>query len=175
MKFPLLPLAVICATALSSGGLLKAESSPVLLRVEQVNTSDMGAKDKYTRKHARTLNVFVTNNSSDTLDLKVKYIVFGRDMLHHDYTTVGQGEKPVTVKPHIEERVTTTQAASTSVQQHYDAKTKKKIDPSGATIMGAGVQVLQGDKLMAEWYDPISLKEQWGKTIDLKPATPAKK
>ncbi|MEZ0256325.1 MAG: hypothetical protein ACAI37_13660 [Chthoniobacter sp.] len=152
---------------------LQAEPSAVSIRVEQANKSDMDGKDRFSRDHVRTLNIFVTNNSGEQLDLKVKHIVFGRDMVHHDLTTVGEGEKAVTVKPHGAEKVETPAAKSNSTEQHYDAKAKKKIEASGATIIGSGVQVMQGEKLVAEWYDPMSLKESWGKTI--KPSTPAPK
>jgi hypothetical protein len=161
---------------------VQAETTAVSIRVEQSNVSDMGpkdpkaAKDRFTKTHSRTLVVFVTNNSGDPLDLKVKHIVFGRDMIHHDYMTAGQGEKAVTVKPHTTERVETAEAKTVAVETHFDAKSKKKVDGSGATIIGGGVQVLQGEKLVAEWYDPESLKEKWGKTIEIKPsATPAPK
>jgi hypothetical protein len=162
-------LAVLCLFHVP----LRAEPSAVSIRVEQANKSDMDGKDRFSRDHIRTLRIFVTNNSAEQLELKVKHIVFGRDMIHHDYMTVGEGEKAVTVKAHGSEQVETPEAKSNSTEQHYDTKAKKKIDASGATIIGAGVQVMQGDKLVAEWYDPMSLKEQWGKTI--KPSSPAPK
>ena len=169
------PHVAVCliATASLFHAPLRAEPSAVSIRVEQANKSDMDGKDRHSRDHIRTLNIFVDNNSVEQLELKVKHIVFGRDMLHHDYMTVGEGEKLITVKPHGSEKVETPPAKSNSTDQHYDAKTKKKVEASGATIIGAGVQVMQGDKLVAEWYDPLSLKEHWGKTI--KPSTPAPK
>jgi hypothetical protein len=165
--------ATLLAVLLPFTASLRAEPSAVSIRVEQANKSDMDGKDRFSRDHVRILNIFVTNNSADQLELKVKHIVFGRDMIHHDYMTVGEGEKVITVKPHGSEKVETPPAKSTASEQHYDAKSKKKIEASGATIIGAGMQVTQGDKLVAEWYDPISLKEHWGKTI--KPSTPAPK
>ena len=55
------------------------------------------------------------------------------------------------------------------MEGHFDAKAKGKIDPSGAILLGEGEQVLQGDKIVAEEYNPPSMKEQWGKAA---PATP---
>ena len=52
----------------------------------------MNPKNLLNRTHSRTLNVFLTNNSSELLDLKVKHIVFGRDMIKHDLITAGEGE-----------------------------------------------------------------------------------
>jgi len=166
--------AIVATALLPLTGSVRAETSAVSIRVEQANKSDMDGKSRTVREHTRTLNIFITNNSGDQLDLKVKHIIFARDLLHHDYVTAGEGEKAIVVKPHTSEKVETPAATTTSTDQHFDPKTKKRVDASGATIIGAGVQVMQGTKLVAEWYDPISLKESWGKTI--KPtATPAKK
>lgn len=155
------------APATPAPGAPAAPSGPsaVSIRVEQANKSDMDGKDRTKRDHERTLNIFVTNNSGEELNLKVKHIIFGRDLVHHDYMTAGEGEKDVTVKPHSMEKVETPAAKTTSVDRHFDAKTKKPVEASGASIVGAGVQVMQGDKLVAEWYDPLSLKASWGKTI----------
>ena len=175
MKSPFLPGAAILATLLCSTGALRAEPSGVSIRVEQANKSDMGAKDRYTRAHARTLNVFVTNNSGEALQLKVKHIIFGRGMLKHDMVTIGEGEVALTVKPHSTEKAETPVAKVTSVEEHFDAKAKKKLEATGATIVGAGVQVLNGGTVVAEWYDPASIKEQWGKTILYVAPPPVKK
>jgi hypothetical protein len=155
-----------------------AEPTAISLRVEQANTSDMNPKDRITRTHVRKLHVFVTNNSGDQLELKVKYEVFGRDKFTHDVVKVTDGEQPLEVKPHSGANVDSVEAKSVSNEQHWDPKAKKMIDPSGATIIGSGVQVLVGDKLLAEWYDPVSLKDEWGKApsaLASKPATPPAK
>jgi len=181
MRSPKLPIAFIAALVLGAAGTLRAETADVHVRVEQIIKSDMNQKDKSNRPHSRTLHIFVTNNSLDQLELKVKYIVFGRDMIKHDLITSGEGESPVSVKPRSTEKVETAETKVTATEAHYDAKTKKKTEASGATIAGIGVQVMQGNTLVAEYYDPPSLKEQWGKTISLTApgappaAAPAKK
>jgi len=188
MKSPLLPIAAILAVVAGLAGTLRAENDPISIRVEQFTKSDMNPKDVINRNHSRTVNVFVTNNSNDTVELKIKHVVFGRSMLKHEVITAGEGETPYTAKPHTTEKVGTGEAKITSVEQHWDKKAKKMIEASGATIIGVGVQVHQGSTLVAEFYDPPSIKEQWGKTIPLagtplaaakaaaKPtATPAKK
>jgi hypothetical protein len=167
MRSPKLPIAFISAIVFAVAGTLRAEISAVTVRVEQTIKSDMNQKDRTTRTHSRTLNVFVSNNSSELLDLKVKYIVFGRDMLNHDLITAGEGENPVSVKPRETEKVETAETKVTAAEAHYDAKTKKKTEASGASLVGFGVQILQGTTLMAEYYDPPSLKEEWGKTTPL--------
>ena len=175
MHPPILPVAALFALLLGFTSTGRAESTGALMRVEQATKSDMNPKNRLNRLHSRTLVVFVTNNSGELLEAKVKHIVFGRGLYNHDLVTVGQGEKPVTVKPHDTERVETTEAKVIGSEQHWDPKAKKMIDASGANIVGAGVQLLLKDKVIAEWYDPASIKAQWGKTIELKPAVPVKK
>lgn len=138
----------------------------------------MNQKDRITRTHVRRLHVFVTNNSAALLDLKVKYEVFGRDMLTHDIVKVSEGEQPLQVKPHSAANVDSVDAKCVSSEQHWDPKAKKMIDPSGATIIGSGIQIMQGNNLLAEWYDPASLKDEWGTAPSMlaaKPATPPAK
>jgi hypothetical protein len=157
---------------------LNAEPPAILLRVEQANKSDMNAKDRISRTHSRKLHIFVTNNSPNSLDLKVKYEVFGRSMLDHEIVKITEGEIPLQVKPHSAANADSVEAKSVASEQHWDAKAKKMIEPSGATIIGAGVQVLQGTQVLSEWYDPESLKEEWGKAQPLvaaKPGTPPAK
>lgn len=175
---PLTKIAAFSAAAFGLCGPLTAEPTAVTIRVEQANKSDMNPKDRIARTHCRKLHVFVTNNSQEQLPLKIKYMLFGRDMLTHDIVKVSEGEQPVEVKPHSAANVDSAEAKIVSSAQHWDAKAKKMIDPSGATIVGAGVQVLQGDKLLAEWYDPMSVKDEWGKAppmIGLKPSAPPAK
>ncbi|MEP6671215.1 MAG: hypothetical protein ABJF10_18785 [Chthoniobacter sp.] len=171
MKSPLLPIAAILAVVAGLAGTLRAENDPISIRVEQFTKSDMNPKDIINRNHSRTVNVFVTNNSGEVAEVKIKRIVFGRGLLRHDLVTLAEGETPYTAKPHTTEKVGTGEATVTSVEQHWDKKAKKMIDATGATIVGIGVQVFQGANLVAEFYDPPSMKEQWGKTMPM-PGTP---
>ena len=170
---PLTKMLALGAAAFGLCASLNAEEpAAILLRVEQANKSDMNAKDRISRTHSRKLHIFVTNNSSNLLDLKVKFEVFGRSMLTHEIVKINEGEMPLQVKPHSAAYADSIEAKSTSSEQHWDAKAKKMIEPSGATIIGAGVQVLQGAQVLTEWYDPESLKEKWGKAQPLVAAKP---
>jgi hypothetical protein len=166
----ILTLSLLLNVPLAFSGVLRAEPSAVSIRVEQDVRSEMGKVVPYTRAQSRGLVVYVSNNSHDTLDLKVKYIFFGRDAVDHKVVTLGQGEVPVTVKPSATEKADVPKVSTTAVEAHFDAKAKKKVDASGASLLGEGVQVLQGDKVVAEDYNPLSLKEEWGKAA---PATAA--
>jgi hypothetical protein len=183
-RFPRFSLALAAVFALTCT--LHAQTGAISVRVEQDSTMPKveGAKpaapaapakpDPKNKTQHRGLNIFVTNNSKDSADLKVKHIIFGREVEKHDVVTLGEGENPVTVKPASTEKVVVPPITANSTMAGYDAKSKKKTEASGATIMGYGVQVLQADKVVAEAYDPPSLKEQWGKTIQIVPPTPKK-
>jgi hypothetical protein len=179
MKTPALFIAALCAFALdfSTAGTAQAEPSAISIRVEQSNRSTSDPKDHFIRTHIRSLNIFVTNNSSAPAQLKVKHIIFGREMIHHDFVTIAEGEAPLTVKPHTTEKIETPEAKVVSTDAHFDAKAKKAVAGAGATIIGSGVQVMQDKAVVAEFYDPASIKERWGKTIVFKApaAAPAKK
>jgi hypothetical protein len=137
----------------------RAEPSPVTVRVEQVNTHDA---TKYKKTERRALNVFVANASQEALELKMKYVIFGRDVKSHEVVTVGQGEHPLSLKPLGSEKIETSSAAAVSEEEHKE-KTKM-IEASGSKIIGQGVQILRGDQVVAEAFDPPGIKEEWGKT-----------
>jgi hypothetical protein len=173
-------LSLLLSFALPLASVVHAENSAISIRVEQDAKSDMGKVVPFTRSQHRGLTVYVSNNGHDTVDLKVKHVFFGRDMVDHKVVMLGQGENPVTVKPSATEKVEIASVSTTAVEGHFDAKAKKKVESSGANLLGEGVQVLQGDKVVAESYDPPSMKDEWGKAAPAtaaaaaKPAAPAK-
>jgi hypothetical protein len=131
----------------------------------------------YTRTQHRGLTVYVSNNSTEPTTLKIKHVIFGRGIKDHEIVSVSQGEHPVTVKPSDTEKVEIAAATVTAIEAHFDVKTKKQVDASGATFVGHGVQILKGDQVVAEVFDPPSLKEEWGKASPLagaKVAAPGK-
>ena len=135
-----------------------AQVSPVLLRVEQVSKSDTTS---YKTVQARSLNVHVTNGSLESVELKLVYVVFGRNLKGGDIVTVGSGELPVTVKPQGTEKLTT--PAVTAVSQEARTGSKGKSEEAGSRIMGQGVQAWKGETMVAEFYEPASMKEHFGK------------
>jgi len=178
MRSPLLLGALLFSAALATAPLAKAESA-VALRVEANVKSEMGKSSNIGRTQHRGLTIYLSNNSPELLNLKVKYVIFGRSAVHHDVITVGQGENPVQIKAMSNEKVDITPVTSTATETHYDVKAKKKVDATGASIIGQGVQVWLGDKVVAEYYEPLSLKEEFAKISPVTkpsaaPAAPAK-
>ena len=183
MKSSLPLIGSLFALLIGLSSTVTAEPSPVSLRVEQSShTETPNPKERWTKTHSRKLHIFASNQTANPIELTVKYKIFGRDQLTHGIVKVSDGENPLEVKPHETASVDSTEAKTTTTDQRFDPKAKKMAEASGSTIVGAGVQVLQGDKLVAEWYEPDAMKEQWDKaqpmvgSKELQPkATPAKK
>lgn len=169
----ILPIASVFLFCLNQATTVHGEPGAVTLHVQQNVTSDMGKVVKFQRTQHRSLIISLTNTSSALLDVSVKHIVFGRSVLGHDVVVISDGERPLKLGPLASEQFETTVATAVAVETHYDITKKVKVEGSGASIIGHGVQVLQGGKVIAEAYEPLSLKEDWGKAKPLTPTTPA--
>jgi len=154
---------------------LRAEPSAATLHVEQDITGEPKVV-KFQRTQKRALIISVTNTSNAPLDVVVKHIIFGRDVLKREVVVVAQGDHPLKIAPLATEKFETVSGSAVAVETHFDISTKKMIQGSGATIVGQGVQVLQGGTVITESYEPPSMKEEWGKAAPLTAgaaATPA--
>ena len=150
-----------------------AEVSPIRVRVEVTSKTDADRqKDKDTTTYTRILNVIVDNAGAEPAELKVKYAVFGRDIASKDIVTLGQGEVPVSVKARGTEKVQTPKADAV-LDEPKPARGQKKADPTGSKIVGHGVQVLKGDTVVAEVFEPASIKASFGTAAAAKPAAAA--
>ena len=160
MKLPV-PL-LLCTAILGLSPLLRAESSPVSIEVKQESKTET-SKDKLTKTQRRTLKVSLVNSTKAEVTAKVKYAFFGHGMKEHDLTMLDSGDRDATLKPSGTETVETPPTSIAYSDEHYDAKAKKKIDATGNKVVGWGVQVFVGEKMVAEAYEPLSMKDQMGK------------
>jgi hypothetical protein len=152
-----------------------AEVSPIRVRVEVTSKTDADrAKDKDTTTYSRLLNVIVDNGGAEAAELKVKYAIFGRDVESRDIVTLGMGELPVSVKARGTEKVQTPKADATVEEVKKAPKGEKKPDPTGKKIVGHGVQILKGDTVVAEAYEPASMKTEFTSAKAPKPAAAKK-
>jgi len=110
MKSLLPPFTAFCLSISALVAVVHAEVSPAHMRIE---TNNKAETTKAALTQSRSLTVYVDNSSQEQMDLKVKFVVFGRDATSKDIVTVGQGEVPVTVKPHGQEKITTPEAKAT--------------------------------------------------------------
>ena len=140
------------------GSVAQAEVSSVGVRVDQVSKSlTEGAK----KTVKRSLAVRLVNNSTETQTVIVKYMLFGRDAATGDILVMDSGERSATVKSRATELIETT--AATAVFNEAKPVAGKRVPASGTKFVGYGVRVMSGEKVVAEAYDPASLKESWEK------------
>ena len=176
----MLPLRILLALTVFLGFTISAicaDASAILLRVEQHNTSDMNPKDRFQRTQKHSLKVYLTNSSPNPADVKVKYTYFGRDLVSHDVVVINSGEQQAAVKPQGEAEVDLGSVTSASTDEHYQAggkgKVATKIPAAGAKFVGYAVQVYGGSTLLAETYEPLSMKDEIGKAQPEKAGAPA--
>ena len=143
--------------------------------VEQTSKTD--SKGKASAKGApggekvqsRALTIKLLNNSGESFEnLVVKYWFFGHDMKAHDATVLKNGERKASIGPRGRETVESEAVSSTYVEAHTEAAKGKggkggkatKVPASGEKIVGYAVQVLNGDKILAETYSEASYKQK---------------
>lgn len=158
---------LLCTALLGFLPSLRAETSPVSVEVKQESKTET-SKDKLTKTQRRTLKVMLVNSSKAEVTVKVKYAFFGHGLKEHDLTMLDSGDRDATLKPSGTETVETPPTSISYSDEHYDAKAKKKIEGTGNKVVGWGVQVFAGDKMVAEAYEPLSMKDQMGKAPAVK-------
>ncbi len=119
------------------------------------------ATPQRTTTQTKSLQVTLVNPSQQTLaDLTVAYYLFARDVQEKEIVLVKKGQKTVTVKPLGKEIVKTDETVLVSQNSHSrTVGGRTETTPaSGQKFYGYGVQVLAGQKLLAEAFDPPELK-----------------
>ena len=164
-----LPALLFAAAALATSAFLstaRAEASTVRIRVEQESKSD-NSKDRKTQQ--RTLKITIASGATESLDLRLVYAFFGRGAKSHDNTVVASGDMTTTLHPGTEQTLTSATKSATLIDEHFDKK--KKVEASGNRFTGYGVKVFKGAEVIAEAFEPPSMKDEMGKV----PNPPVKK
>lgn len=186
MKLHVPLLAGLAVASLGFTSRAFAEASPFRLRVEQVTKAEV---EKFTKKQTRSLKIFVSNSSKTPAELTAKYVFFGRNTKEKEVVKIDEGSRPVSVGPLATAMVESGVATATSEEPHSSSSYAKggkstagskggspsKVEASGAKIIGFGVQIYQGETMIAEYYDPPSGKEEWTKAYPVKLPTAPKK
>ena len=186
MKLIIPPIACMAVALLGFNSSAVAEASPFRLRVEQVTKAEV---NKFTKKQERSLKIFVSNSAKEPAELRAKYVFFGRDAKGKEVVKIDEGEKAVSVGPLSTAMVESGMATATSELPHSSGSNagkgkstagskgaaSKTVAGSGDKIIGFGVQVYQGEAMVAEYYDPPSGKEEWSKAYPVKLPTAPKK
>jgi hypothetical protein len=152
----------------------RAEVSPFSVRVEQVTSTDA---DRFKKTQEKRLKIFVSNNSSANANLTLKYYFFGHGAKDREIDVLEKGQMAGSVKAQATEIVETPPAKATLNEEHYETKKGggggnrsrgggmklgKKVEASGKTLTGYGVQILNGRIVVAEYFSEPSLKAEVG-------------
>jgi hypothetical protein len=169
MKSIVSPVAGLLVALLGFVPSVRAEISPFRVRVEQVSKSE---NEKFSKTSKRSLKIFVSNSSKEPAELIAKYWFFGREAKDKDIVKLDEGAKPVSSKPLGTEMVESGIVTATFEEEHSSGYSKgkagKKSEATGTKILGYAVQVFQGEKVVAEFSDPPSMKEQIEKAYPIK-------
>jgi hypothetical protein len=163
MRFPHSLLVAACVVAVAQFSSAYAQISPIKMRVTQTGKTDRDDKDKHKSSQEKVLNIEITNSAKEAMDLKIKYTVFGRDLRSKDIVGIADGEMPAALKPQSTEKFTTPKAQSDMEEETGAGKDKKVA--KGAKMIGYGVQVLKGETVVAEAYEPSAMKASFGKVV----------
>ena len=141
-----------------------AQVSPVSMRIEQVNKTD---KEKHKHVQKRSLKVHLTNASQQPREgLILRYYFFGKSIGDNDVILLEKGERSASVASNKTETVETPVVTKTYEDAHFEGdgkgKVGTKVKASGEKLVGYGVQLFEGEKMLTEQFSQPSYKELVG-------------
>ncbi|MEO6787420.1 MAG: hypothetical protein ABI318_14915 [Chthoniobacteraceae bacterium] len=161
MKLPTLLLAILFAVVSA-----RAEVSPIRMTVELSNKSTTKPKEIHDKTQTRSLKITLDNNSTQAFDgLAVKYWFVGHTEGTHGEKVLKEGERKSSLAPRGKDVVESEVASSHFIEEHYPPSkggkggAAKKIPASGDKMTAYAVRVMQGDKVLAEYYSEPSVKD----------------
>src|SRR5688572_19577875 len=100
-----------------------AQVSPLRVRVEQTSKSDTIG---YKSVQSRRLNVIISNSASAPADVKVKYVIFGRDIQSKEVVAIARSEMPATVPASGTTKLETAVAQAAAEEARIGSKGKSE-------------------------------------------------
>ena len=147
------------------------------MEVQQIQKSETSGKSKEIKTQKRSLDVTLQNLSRvDKEDLVVKYWFFSKNVKSGDVKVLVAGERKTSVAAGKKEIVNSEQGNSTFTEDHFESSGKgggKKIEGSGEKIVGYGVRLMDGEKVLQEVFNPTGMKDKLN-TLPPAAAEPAK-
>ncbi len=150
-----------------------AEASPIRMDVQQRQKTDSKGKSHESKTQMRSLEISLQNLSRLNCDnLVVKYWFFAKGIKDGDTDIFKHGERKTSVAAGKKEVVESESVSSSYTEDHVEVekgKSKggknatpkvKKVEGSGDRIVGYGVRVMDGEKVLAEVFSPQGLKEK---------------
>jgi len=165
----------LCAlfTAVFTSSQVRAQTGPNAIRMEVRVLSEQDRKDlKGTQVDAvtqkKTLAIVATGAAKNPETRKGKWMVFGRNLTNENVVLIDSGEFKIDLSDHGVQRFESKEVSTESAREHATAARKganaqrgkiKKVGATGTKYIGYGVQIRDGANIVAEVFDPPSLKQ----------------
>ena len=174
MKHFLLALVFVVSAALPSF----AQISPVRLDVLQKQKTESKGAGNASKTQIRSLEISLQNLSrQDCPNLEIHYWFFAKGIKDGDIEVFKKGERKASLAPGKKEVIESELIRSSYTEDHFQvekSKSKgkgssgksnsspkvKKVEGSGDRIVGYGVRVMDGGKVLTEFFSPQGLKEK---------------
>lgn len=156
-------LALLPTPSLVAGGVSvtvkEIDESP---KKERPDKEDKKEKKLETDVEAKKLQIQIRNLSGTELsDLKVKYYFFGREAGEPGYKIISQGEKATPLAGAALASIETEVVTAKFTESGYVGKgaDRKKVDAKGQKLTGYGVQAVQGDTVLGEFFSASNYRD----------------
>ena len=174
MKQFFLALVVVVCASLNSF----AQISPVRLDVLQKQKTDSKGAGNASKTQIRSLEISLQNLSrQDCPNLEVHYWFFAKGIKDGDIEVFKKGERKASLAAGQKEVIESEQVNSSYTEDHFQVEKSKgkgkggnsksnsspkvkKVEGSGDRIVGYGVRVMDGGKVLTEFFSPQGLKEK---------------
>ncbi len=174
MKQFFLALFVVVCASLNSF----AQISPVRLDVLQKQKTDSKGAGNASKTQIRSLEISLQNLSrQDCPNLQIHYWFFAKGIKDGDIEVFKKGERKASLAAGQKEVIESEQVNSSYTEDHFQVEKSKgkgnggnsrsnsspkvkKVEGSGDRIVGYGVRVMDGGKVLTEFFSPQGLKEK---------------
>lgn len=164
----------LCLVLLCLAGLRPSAASAhavvgdLMLMVKERSDSEKAAK--YTYRQNIVLEITISGKPRNPEARIVKWTAYGKDRKTGVVTVLKSGDARVDLASGMTQKVLTEEVSTTSSQDHSVASTANggrgrgrrvrytKVEGSGVRYVGYGVQVFDGEKIVAEKFDPRALE-----------------
>lgn len=172
MKQFFLALFFVVSAALTSF----AQISPIRMDVLQKQKTESKGAGKASKTQIRSLEISLQNLSrQEHPNLQVHYWFFAKGIKDGDIDVFKKGERKASLAAGEKQVIESEQVNSSYTEDHFamekgkgkggggksgSSSRAKKVEGSGDRIVGYGVRVMDGDKVLTEFFSPQGLKEK---------------
>jgi hypothetical protein len=176
-------VAVVLVSAVSTA---TAQTSPIRISVDVTGSTDTkrakppkkgGTIPKMTITQDKQLEITVANTTpTGYKGLTVKYYLFAKDLASKEFSIPRMGKQNIDL-PGLGSAKVKSETLVTTYATQYSKKSEGEltfVPEEGKKFIGYGVQLLSGDAVLAETFEPPDLKSKLG-TARIEPAGGKKK